>query len=79
MSRYSSFLSSFLKYSTNPKDFLLNLNGINGKTGMVQPNAYLTPKNLIDIKLVREMWLSGLRYVQLMNLKTSWVRIPSFL
>lgn len=41
--------TSFLTFSNNPYLFLLNLMGINGKIGMVQPNAYLTPKSLINI------------------------------
>jgi glycosyltransferase involved in cell wall biosynthesis len=40
--------SEFLLFSTNPLEFLLNLNGINGKVGMVQPNAYLTPSSIIN-------------------------------
>jgi glycosyltransferase involved in cell wall biosynthesis len=40
--------SEFLIFSSNPEEFLLNLNGINGKVGMVQPNAYLTPVSIIS-------------------------------
>ncbi len=40
--------TEFLSFSTNPMEFLLNLNGVNGKDGMVQPNAYLTPKEIIN-------------------------------
>lgn len=41
--------TEFLSFSTNPMEFLLNLNGLNGKEGMVQPNAYLTPMAIIKI------------------------------
>jgi glycosyltransferase involved in cell wall biosynthesis len=39
--------NEFLFFSNNPLEFLLNLNGVYGKNGMVQPNAYLTPMKLI--------------------------------
>lgn len=36
-------------YSTNDSlSFILNLYGINGKNGMIQPNSFLTPKTIID-------------------------------
>jgi glycosyltransferase involved in cell wall biosynthesis len=40
--------TEFLSFSTNPMEFLLNLIGVNGSDGMVQPNAYLTPKEIIN-------------------------------
>jgi glycosyltransferase involved in cell wall biosynthesis len=39
--------SEFLTFSKNPKEFLLNLHGVYGREGMVQPNAYLTPIDII--------------------------------
>lgn len=39
--------SDFLTFSKNPKEFLLNLHGVYGRGGMVQPNAYLTPIDII--------------------------------
>ena len=38
----------YLTYSEGPRDFLLNLMGINGRIGMVQPNAFLIPRKVID-------------------------------
>lgn len=40
--------TEFLKFSTNPIEFLLNLHGVYGRDGMVQPNAYLTPMAIIN-------------------------------
>ena len=38
----------YLTYSEVPREFLLNLMGINGRIGMVQPNAFLIPRKVID-------------------------------
>ena len=40
--------TNYLTYSENPREFLLNLMGINGRIGMVQPNAFLIPRKVID-------------------------------
>jgi glycosyltransferase involved in cell wall biosynthesis len=40
--------TNYLTFSNNPKDFLFNLMGINGRIGMVQPNAFLIPRDVID-------------------------------
>jgi glycosyltransferase involved in cell wall biosynthesis len=39
--------TEYLYYYAIPLQFLLNLIGTNGKPGMVQPNAYLTPMKVI--------------------------------
>jgi glycosyltransferase involved in cell wall biosynthesis len=39
--------TEYLDYTSSPIDFLLNLIGSNGRPGMVQPNAYLTPTKVI--------------------------------
>jgi glycosyltransferase involved in cell wall biosynthesis len=37
----------FINFSDKPIEFLFNLLGVNGRVGMVQPNAYLTPMAII--------------------------------
>ncbi|RWU08605.1 glycosyltransferase family 2 protein [Pedobacter chitinilyticus] len=48
-SKPNPYEDAFLTYSTVPSDFLINLWGGNdGKGSMIQPNAWLIHKNLID-------------------------------
>ncbi len=39
--------TNFVNFSDKPLEFLFNLLGVNGREGMVQPNAYLTPISII--------------------------------
>jgi glycosyltransferase involved in cell wall biosynthesis len=41
--------TGFLYTSENPLEFLLNLYGINGKAGMIQPNAFLISRKLSEV------------------------------
>ncbi|HMG81452.1 MAG TPA: glycosyltransferase family 2 protein [Ferruginibacter sp.] len=41
--------SDFLYDTANPFEFMLNLYGLNGKDGMIQPNAFLISKQLSDL------------------------------
>lgn len=40
--------TNLIQNCVNGKDFLLNLLGLNGKPGMVQPNAYLISRNIAN-------------------------------
>ena len=40
--------TEFLHTTTNTLDFLLNLYGLNGKNGMIQPNAFLISKQIAE-------------------------------
>jgi len=40
--------SEFLRNSDKPFEFILNLYGLNGKNGMIQPNAFLITREIAD-------------------------------
>jgi len=45
----NSYEEKFLKFSSNPVEFFINLwGGFNNKGSMIQPNSWLTPKILIE-------------------------------
>lgn len=48
LGKENEICTEFLYTTNSPLDFLLNLFGINGKDGMIQPNAYLIPLELIN-------------------------------